>query len=667
MPEILAWHTDDQSADEIVRQIAERDRSAIAATSVAATPLPFSSSIETTLEKSVTRATIPKTQKPPDRDENRVPPPPEIPAQGYGPHFEIGDDGVITFAPPDALDRQGNNVARLKKLHPTLRALSSDLAEMLGAGNIPHWYLRDRAENYRAVVNQDIERIDFSKLYVEGLRLANAEKAGRSEKELPPLPPPIREAIDTLLQVHGTFVLATAEGLEAIAAEERYRRTPQQEAQYRTAAIGFAQSLQDKPEVIDPKAASFVLGTTEEIGRGTNPERSSTVASGTVKNVAITVSTAATLAALSAAAIASGVPVLIVGAGATVLVVGEGLKKSKPFAAVAALVTKGLDKTSEAEVATVLTNLSERLKPQLRFILTVESQLRGLAGQRDEFKWVLRSLDWIKQQVPGDPIGNSPEGESATSREIQRGTIGLPDGKFSCFRDVDAAPEMIVVPAGTFLMGSRDGEGDNDERPQHKVTVGSPFAVGRFAVTFHEWDAAYGRGGVEHNPGDEGWGRGRRPVINVSWEDATAYVGWLSRETGKSYRLLSEAEWEYCCRAGTTTAYSFGDTIDNKQAQFSALKTIETGSFPANAWGLHEMHGNVWEWCKDKWHPGYGGAPEDGSAWTADGATSRVVTSRVLRGGTWNFDPQNLRSTYRSWDDPGSRSNNVGFRVARTL
>jgi formylglycine-generating enzyme required for sulfatase activity len=104
-------------------------------------------------------------------------------------------------------------------------------------------------------------------------------------------------------------------------------------------------------------------------------------------------------------------------------------------------------------------------------------------------------------------------------------------------------------------------------------------------------------------------------VINVSWEDATAYVGWLSRETGKSYRLLSEAEWEYCCRAGTTTAYSFGDTIDNKQAQFSESKTAEVGSLPANGWGLHDMHGNVWEWCEDTWHPNYKGAPNDGSNW----------------------------------------------------
>ena len=161
-------------------------------------------------------------------------------------------------------------------------------------------------------------------LYVEGVRLANAERAAVSETDLPPLPQPIREAIDTLLQVHGSFILATIEGVEAIAAEEWYRRTAQEEIEYRKAAVDFAKSLQNEPKIIDPKAASFVLGTASEIGKGTNPERSGTIASGTVKNVAITVSAAAVLATLSAAATASGSSAFIAGATATVLVVGDG-------------------------------------------------------------------------------------------------------------------------------------------------------------------------------------------------------------------------------------------------------------------------------------------------------------------------------------------------------
>jgi formylglycine-generating enzyme required for sulfatase activity len=236
-------------------------------------------------------------------------------------------------------------------------------------------------------------------------------------------------------------------------------------------------------------------------------------------------------------------------------------------------------------------------------------------------------------------------------------------GKTEWFRDFAAAPEMVIVPAGTFLMGSCDGQGNDDERPEHKVTIGRPFAVGRFAVTFEEWDAALRHGGVKHNPGDQGWGRGRRPVINVSWEDAVVYVGWLTQETGKSYRLLSEAEWEYCCRAGTATQYSFGDKIDKRQAQLSEQRTAEVGGFPANAWGLHDMHGNVWEWCADNWHNDYTGSPpSDGSVWKGGDASSRV-----LRGGSWNDDPQLLRSAYRGGLQPDYRLDGVGFRVARTL
>ena len=328
-------------------------------------------------------------------------PAPEIPAQGYGPHFDIGDDGIITFASPAALDRQGNNVARLKNLHPSLRALSSDLTEALGRGNIPHWYLRERAEAYGAIVDQDLESVNISLLYVEGVRLANAERAALGEKELPPLAQPIREAIDTLLQVHGSFILATAEGMEAIAAEERYQRTAREEIEYRKAAVDFARSLQNEPRIIDPKVAAFVLGTAGEIGKGANPERSDTVATGLVKNAAITVSTAAALAALTAAAAAAGSPALLVGAGATVLIVGDGLRKSKPFAAVSALVSRGLDNAAEGEVSKALGNLSERLKPQLRFVLRIEPQLRRLAGQREEFNWVIRFLDWVRQQ-PSD-------------------------------------------------------------------------------------------------------------------------------------------------------------------------------------------------------------------------------------------------------------------------
>ena len=152
-------------------------------------------------------------------------------------------------------------------------------------------------------------------------------------------------------------------------------------------------------------------------------------------------------------------------------------------------------------------------------------------------------------------------------------------------------------------------------------------------------------------------------MIDVDWDDAQAYCRWLAAVTGKPYRLPSEAEWEYCCRAGTTTAYSTGDTVTQEQAQFEASQTREVGVFPANAWGFHDMHGNVWEWCEDAWHDSYDGASDDGSPWLGGGDSSL----RILRGGSWFINSQGLRSADRNWNRPDLRVNYIGFRLARTL
>lgn len=227
------------------------------------------------------------------------------------------------------------------------------------------------------------------------------------------------------------------------------------------------------------------------------------------------------------------------------------------------------------------------------------------------------------------------------------------------FRDCpDVCPEMVILPAGEFIMGSNEYD---TMKPPHKVTIARPFAIGKFEVTFAEWDACAADGGCTYRPSDQGWGRGRRPVINVSWHDAKEYVGWLSRKTGKSYRLLSEAEWEYAARGGTTTRYAFGDTISKSHALYSAGKTAEVGSFSANRFGLNDMHGNVWEWVEDAWHPNYQGAPVDGSVWQGGDATYHV-----LRGGSWNDYPGILRSDVRGRYPPDVRIDYIGFRVAST-
>ena len=253
------------------------------------------------------------------------------------------------------------------------------------------------------------------------------------------------------------------------------------------------------------------------------------------------------------------------------------------------------------------------------------------------------------------------------------------------FRDCGECPEMVVVPAGSFTMGSPETEEDrwDDEGPQHQVTIAYPLAVGVYEVTFAEWETCVRAGGCGHYvPEDEDWGRGNRPVINVSWWDARAYVAWLSSATGERYRLLSEAEWEYVARAGTETARYWGDSelaqcdysngfdrdgrsgYSNPRARCydGYGNTAAVGSFRANAFGLYDVLGNVLEWTQDCWNESYAGAPIDGTAWRSGDCSRRLV-----RGGSWFLNPGYLRSAYRGGSLAGGRSGSLGFRVARTI
>jgi formylglycine-generating enzyme required for sulfatase activity len=229
--------------------------------------------------------------------------------------------------------------------------------------------------------------------------------------------------------------------------------------------------------------------------------------------------------------------------------------------------------------------------------------------------------------------------------------------------------DMVVIPAGSYKMG---GEGSS-----RIITIETPFAVSRFTITFDQRDACVAGGGCENNrtPGDQAWGRRSRPVINVLWRDAQDYVAWLNRMTGThSYRLLSEAEWEYAAR-GITSAqaphpdYPWGNEIGKGKAncdgcgsQWDNKQTAPVGSFKANAFGLYDMTGNVWQWVEDCLHENLDGAPTDGSAWTTLDCDNRVV-----RGGSSNYNRENLRSAYRVGDNPGSEYDALGFRVGRTL
>ena len=266
----------------------------------------------------------------------------------------------------------------------------------------------------------------------------------------------------------------------------------------------------------------------------------------------------------------------------------------------------------------------------------------------------------LRAAAAAPPAPDPPRTDPAPPRPRRAGEV---------FRDCPTCPELVVVPAGRFQMGCVSGRDcQDDERPVHEVELRS-FALGVYEVTFEEYER-FVRATGHRRPGDKGWGRGGRPVIHVSWEDAVAYAGWLSEETGEQYRLPSESEWEYAARAGTETRYSWGQDIGRNQANCDGCgsrwdddETAPAGSFEANAWGLHDMHGNVWEWVEDCWHENYARAPRDGSAWTSGGDCGR----RVLRGGSWYHAPGVLRSANRSRRGAEFRDTDGGFRVARTL
>jgi formylglycine-generating enzyme required for sulfatase activity len=286
--------------------------------------------------------------------------------------------------------------------------------------------------------------------------------------------------------------------------------------------------------------------------------------------------------------------------------------------------------------------------------------------------------------TPPKPVPVPPPAEACDDGLLVSVAVGkkpcIKPGSGESFKDCPDCPEMVVAPAGSFTMGSPADEPErrSDEGPQHEVRIAKPFAVGRFAVTFAEWDACAADGGCGGNkPSDQGWGRGDRPVINVNWKEAKDYIDWLSKKTGREYRLLSEAEREYVTRAGTTTPFWWGRSITPALANYDGSeepykgggskgeyrqKTMPVKSFKPNPWGLYQVHGNVWEWTEDCWNDSYRDARADGSANTAG-----ECKYRVLRGGSWFYFPSSLRAAFHNNSNPDLRNGSMGFRVARTL
>ncbi|MGZ3314986.1 MAG: formylglycine-generating enzyme family protein [Caulobacteraceae bacterium] len=243
-------------------------------------------------------------------------------------------------------------------------------------------------------------------------------------------------------------------------------------------------------------------------------------------------------------------------------------------------------------------------------------------------------------------------------------------------KDCRDCPEMVAVPAGEFMMGSPTTEKQRGPETQHVVTILRAFAVSKFEITFAQWDACVKDGGCDGYRPEAPWGRGRMPVVNINFRNAEAYAAWLSRKTGKRYRLLSEAEWEWAARGGSRDAFAFGPTLSGAQANFDASsktelnpegpmrnKAVPVGAFRPNGFGLYDMHGNVWEWTEDCWNDEYGPAlPRDGKP-----ATTGDCAGRVLRGGSWEDAASDLRAAARVASAAGDRSWSDGISVAREL
>lgn len=269
---------------------------------------------------------------------------------------------------------------------------------------------------------------------------------------------------------------------------------------------------------------------------------------------------------------------------------------------------------------------------------------------------------------PAPSPAPAPSQQSQVIRPLPRQTAPAPsvpgNRAGDTFTDCSDCPELVVIPAGSFNMGSAS----EYENPIHRVNIAKPFAIGRREVTFDEWDRCVDAGGCKNRPNDRDWGRGDRPVINVSWTDAKGYLAWLSQKTGKSYRLPTEAEWEYAARGGTDTTFWWGGDLGTRQANCAECKTGEpqktmpAASFKANAFGLFDTAGNVAEWVEDCWNDNYRGAPTNGAAWQTG-----QCGLRVLRGGAYDSTSRYLRSASRFRYDIDVRYSANGFRVLREL
>ena len=335
-----------------------------------------------------------------------------------------------------------------------------------------------------------------------------------------------------------------------------------------------------------------------------------------------------------------------------------------------------------SEAAGILTQIRD-LKPEEPGLAEGEQRLseleRQLTEQAIELHW-----ESFETALVAEDLDEATD-ILAQMRDLNPEAPGLTEGEQHLAKarqtalEREYAGEMVSIPGSTFRMGDLSGEGDDDERPVHNVTV-SAFRMGKYEVTFGQWDVCVADEGCgSYRPDDEGWGRGNRPVINVSWDDAQSFIDWLNNKTKGNFRLPTEAEWEYAARGVSTTKYHFGnaesqlcryanhadDSTDysnrnNSCSDGVGKRTAAVGRYQPNSYGLYDKHGNVWEWVQDCWNDSYVGASSDGRAWT-----NGDCSLRVRRGGSWYNGPSNVRSANRYRSVRSTRGSLIGFRLAQ--
>jgi len=569
--------------------------------------------------------------------------PPLAPDQERGIRFRINEDGLIDRAFDDGLEVADEDVQMLARRDGLLDAADRFLGGFGGGlGDNAAGHLIDAVKSYKEAISGPLSSIQFSDVWRLGSRLQNAADAASraiARMDLPSLEDEQQAALFDLLAEHGPFIYSTPTGRAEQAKADRFHATQEEQKEIWRQNARFGQAVKSEKSLFSEHARKVVTDVNEQHVRLENPPDSieeihsyNVVADDYVHDDDIEVSRHPERALVIAETTNKNL-LAMVGKAATGSTVGEGLAD-----------------LGESTISRAQT-----------FLVRRQSTLQGLvASSKGGLAWLSDLMKWMKER--GRDNGDEPSLPSAAPASPTRHHPSRPPG--TVFRDIDEpwCPEMVVIPAGSFMMGSPETERErrDNEGPQHLVTIQRSFALGRYPVTFEEFDYFCDQVG-QKKPADVGWGRGRRPVIHVSWKVARTYCAWLSEEAGVRYLLPSEAWWEYACRAGTETRYALGDDIGPDQANFGnkTRKTSDVGAYPANDFGLFDMHGNVLEWCEDWYHSSYEGMPDDGAPYLSDG------TVRVLRGGSWDRYAQYLRSACRDAGTPGDRNDDLGFRCAR--